>query len=70
MTKLDAILDHVDDQLDASLARWFELLRIPSISTDPQYKSECRKAGQWVADELAGMGFDAGLRVTFDTKMK
>ena len=64
MTKLDAILDHVDDQLDASLARWFDLLRIPSISTDPQYKSECRKAGQWIVDELAGMGFDASLRDT------
>ena len=56
MTKLDAILDHVDDQLDASLDRWFDLLRIPSISTDPQYTDECRKAGQWVTDELAGMG--------------
>ncbi len=56
MTKLDAILDHVDNHLDASLARWFELLRIPSISTDPQYRSECRKAGQWVADELSQYG--------------
>lgn len=64
MTKLNAILDHVDDQLDASLDRWFDLLRIPSISTDPQYKSECRKAGMWVVDELVGMGFDASLRDT------
>ncbi len=64
MTNLNAILDHADDQLNASLDRLFELLRIPSISTDPQYKTECRKAGQWLADQLTGMGFDASLRDT------
>jgi acetylornithine deacetylase/succinyl-diaminopimelate desuccinylase-like protein len=64
MTDINAILDHADDQLDASLDRLFDLLRIPSISTDPEYKAECRMAGQWVVDQLAGMGFEASLRDT------
>ena len=64
MTDIAKILDHADAQLDASLERLFDLLRIPSISTDPTYKAECRKAGQWVVDDLNSMGFDASLRDT------
>ena len=64
MSDIAAILDHVDANLDASLGRLFDLLRIPSISTDPQYKAECRKAGQWLVDDLNGMGFKASLRDT------
>ncbi|HXV30517.1 MAG TPA: M20/M25/M40 family metallo-hydrolase, partial [Sinorhizobium sp.] len=35
-----------------------------SISTDPAFKAECRKAGEWLVAELAGLGFDAALRDT------
>jgi acetylornithine deacetylase/succinyl-diaminopimelate desuccinylase-like protein len=42
----------------------FGLLRIQSISTDPAYASECRRAGQWLVDELNDLGFDASLRDT------
>jgi acetylornithine deacetylase/succinyl-diaminopimelate desuccinylase-like protein len=64
MSDLTAILDHVDGNLDHSLARLFDLLRIPSISTDPAYRDECRRAGQWLVDDLNGLGFDASLRDT------
>ncbi len=64
MSDIAAILNHVDANLDASLDRLFDLLRIPSISTDPAYKAECRKAGQWLVDDLNGMGFQASLRDT------
>ena len=64
MSDIAAILDHADANLDASLERLFDLLRIPSISTDPEYKAECRRAGQWLVDDLNGMGFDASLRDT------
>ena len=50
--------------LDNSLARLFEFLRIQSISTDPAYAPHCRKAAEFVAKDLAGLGFDASIRPT------
>ncbi|WP_196258481.1 dipeptidase [Pelagibacterium limicola] len=61
---LDAVLSHVDAQLDASVERLFELLRIASISTDPAYAGQCREAAEWLTDELKGLGFDASVRQT------
>lgn len=61
---LDAVLAHVDANLDASLERLFTLLRISSISTDPAYAEDCRKAAEWLSTELNGLGFDASVRPT------
>ena len=49
---LDAILDHVDGDLENSIARLMELMRIESISTDPQYSDECVAAAEWLVDDL------------------
>ncbi|HEY8580504.1 MAG TPA: M20/M25/M40 family metallo-hydrolase [Beijerinckiaceae bacterium] len=64
MTQLDAALARIDADLDASLGRLFELLRIRSVSTDPAYKEDCAQAAQWLVGQLSGMGFDASLRPT------
>ena len=64
MTDLTAALSAADANLDDSLERLFGLLRIQSISTDPAYAPECRRAGQWLVDELTALGFDASLRDT------
>lgn len=64
MTDLSALLNHADQNLDASLERLFELLRIPSISTDPAYKAECRKAAEWLVARLTELGFEASVRDT------
>ncbi len=64
MTDLSPILAKADDTLPQSLDRLFDLVRIPSISTDPAYKAECRKAGEWLVKELAELGFDTSLRDT------
>ena len=64
MTDTSAVIAQADQGLEASLERLFELLRIPSISTDPAYKADCRKAGQWLVDELNSLGFEASLRDT------
>ena len=61
---LDTVLDHADRNADAALDRLFELLRIPSISTDPAYDTETAKAAHWLAGELSGLGFDASVRDT------
>ena len=56
---LPAVLDHIDGHLDESLDRLMALLRIPSISTDPAFRSECDRAADWLTEELAALGFAA-----------
>ncbi len=61
---LDATLARIDADLDASLARLFDFLRIPSISTDSAHKADCARAADWLVKELAGLGFEASSRPT------
>jgi acetylornithine deacetylase/succinyl-diaminopimelate desuccinylase-like protein len=61
---LDAVLDRIDTDLEASLERLFALLRIKSISTDPAYQQQCRAAAEHVANDLASLGFDSVVRPT------
>ena len=42
---------------DKALERLFDLLRIPSISTDPAHTSDCRATAEWLKRELDGLGF-------------
>ncbi len=65
MTKqLDAILAHIDADIDNSVGRLFDFLRIQSISTDPAYAQHCRSAAEFVAKDLTSLGFDATIRPT------
>jgi acetylornithine deacetylase/succinyl-diaminopimelate desuccinylase-like protein len=64
MTQLTEVLNRVDEDLDGALERLFGLLRIESISTDPAYKDDCRRAADWLVEELNGLGFDASRRDT------
>ena len=57
MTDTTAALAHLDADLDNAVARLFELIRFESISTDPAYAPECRKAAEWLAADLASIGF-------------
>ncbi len=60
----DALLARIDADLDASRARLFDWLRIPSISAQPQHAPDCRRAAEWLRDQLAGLGFRAEIRPT------
>ncbi len=64
MSAVQPVLDNLDANLDASLERLFSLVRIPSISTDPAYAQECRRAAEWLVEDLKGIGFDASVRET------
>ena len=64
MSTLDAVLTKIDENLDDSLDRLFNLLRIESVSTDPAYKDSCKQAGQVLVDTLNELEFDASLRET------
>jgi acetylornithine deacetylase/succinyl-diaminopimelate desuccinylase-like protein len=56
---LDPVLARIDSDLDAALDRLSDLLRIPSISTDPAHADDCRRAADWLVADLTGLGFDA-----------
>jgi len=64
VTNLDKALSAAESAFDASRERWFDLLRIPSVSTDPAYAQDCRKAAEWCRDTLAEIGFEASVRDT------
>ena len=59
-----AVLDHIEANLDAARERWFDLLRIPSVSAQPAHAADCGRAAAWVRDQLAAMGFDVALHQT------
>ncbi|MDB5600204.1 MAG: Peptidase, family [Xanthobacteraceae bacterium] len=61
---LPAVLDRIDAELDNSLERLFEFLRIESISTDPAYAGQCKAAAEYIAKDLASIGFAPQLRPT------
>lgn len=56
---LDAVLARIDQTLPQALDRLMDLLRIPSISTDPAYKPDCARAADWLVADLKALGFDA-----------
>ncbi len=64
MSQLDSVLDCIDLNLERSLGRLIDLLRIPSISTDPAYAKDCRAAAEFLAGDLSAIGFDASVRDT------
>ncbi len=59
-----AVLQHLDATQDAARARWFDFLRIPSVSAQPDHEGDCRAAASWVRDQLASMGFSVEVRET------
>lgn len=62
--RLPDVLSVLEANSDAALTRLFELLRIPSISTDPAFAQHCVAAAEWCAEELRELGFDASVRPT------
>src|SRR5690554_3727756 len=61
---LDPVLARIDADLDQSINRLSDLLRIPSVSTDSAYDADVKRAAQWCADQPKDIGFDAAVRET------
>ncbi|MCH2094912.1 MAG: M20/M25/M40 family metallo-hydrolase [Rhodobacteraceae bacterium] len=61
---LDEILTRIDSQMPDATERLMELLRIPSISTDPAFKSQCDHAADWLVADLQSIGATVSKRPT------
>src|SRR5258705_5533087 len=59
---LPDVLDRIDADLDNSLNRLFDFLKIQSVSTDPAYRPHCKAAADFVARDLSSIAFDASVR--------
>src|SRR5271166_4917844 len=64
MATLEPVLQRIEDDFEGALSRYLAFLRIPSVSTDPVYKDDVRKAGVWLEDEFRGLGFETKLHDT------
>ena len=64
MPTLSDVLTQAAQNNDAALERLFELLKIPSISTDPAYKAQCQQAADWLVTDLKSFGVEASRRDT------
>ncbi|MEP3636270.1 MAG: M20/M25/M40 family metallo-hydrolase [Paracoccaceae bacterium] len=61
---LDAVLSRIDADVPAAIERLMELLRIPSISTDPAFAEHCDHAADWLVSDLQTLGVKAEKRTT------
>ena len=48
MSTLDNVLATLDADRQGALDRLFDLLRFPSISTDPAHAPDCAHAADWL----------------------
>ena len=56
--QLTAALSYAQEHKDQILDELIEFVRIPSVSTDPEKKTEMQRAAQWVANQMHSLGFE------------
>ena len=49
-------LEYAHDHAEEFRQQLYDLIRIPSVSTDPAHKGDVQKAAEWVAEELKRVG--------------
>jgi len=58
------VLTHIERNFGASLQRYLDFLRIPSISTDLAFENEVERAAIWLRDYLDALGFSVTVHET------
>jgi acetylornithine deacetylase/succinyl-diaminopimelate desuccinylase-like protein len=61
---LEPVTAHIDRTFPDSVERLKDLLRIPSVGTDPAFHGETRRCAEHLAADLRSMGFEASARPT------
>ncbi|MCV2891766.1 dipeptidase [Lentibacter sp. XHP0401] len=61
---LKDVLNQIDTNLPEATDRLLELLRIPSVSTDPAFAEHCQTAADWLVADLESIGAKATKRPT------
>lgn len=56
--QLTAALSYAQEHKDQILDELIEFVSIPSVSTDPEKKTEMQRAAQWVANQMHSLGFE------------
>ena len=51
-SELELALNYLDHNKDKSLKRLFDILKIPSISTQEKYSKDCLNAANWFVEQL------------------
>jgi acetylornithine deacetylase/succinyl-diaminopimelate desuccinylase-like protein len=64
MTAIEPVLAQIEADFEASVARYLDFLRIPSVSTDPSYKKDVERAGLWLLEQFRALGFEGMLHET------
>ena len=64
MAAIDTVLATLDANRQGALERLFELLRFPSVSTDPAFAPHCQAAAEWLSAHLNTLGFESSVRST------
>ncbi len=53
-----AVIEYLNGARERQLAELFELLRLPSISTDPAHREDVAAAAGWLADHMRTIGLE------------
>lgn len=56
---MEKVTAHIDQNQKRYQDELFALLRIPSVSADPEHKGDCRKAAEWTKKKFESMGMTA-----------
>ena len=56
--QLTTALSYAQEHKDQILDELIDFVSIPSVSTDPEKKTEMQRAAQWVANQLHSLGFE------------
>jgi acetylornithine deacetylase/succinyl-diaminopimelate desuccinylase-like protein len=58
MSELQKALDYAKQNREQFLNDLIDVLKIPSISTDAEFKGEVLRAAEWMADRLRRLGME------------
>lgn len=61
---LQRVVSWLEEHEQPSIARLVDWLKIPSVSTDPKFKGDVRKAAEWAATHLRESGFKVEIQDT------